>query len=437
MESTTIDPHLIERPRAPRRLLVTGANGYIGRRLVAAACELGYEVVAGVRQPSDFSMSGVTRSSPFDLATPETGDLLHGVDAVIHLAAIVAGNSRPPGVDEDLNVSGTRQLVLAARARGIRRFVFLSSQSAAADSPTSYGRSKWEIEQLLDRPGECSVRTGLVFGGPPRGVYGALYRVVRRLPLLPVIRPEAPVYPIHVDDVCAGLLSLVGDEKRPPRLARLAARRSTPFGEFLRTLARCRLGRRLRLLPIPPRLILAASRLTESIPGLPTIGRDRVLGLLALRPMEAGELPAPRKPLALRDPTLALGLEGQRRRLLAEARTLTRYVVGSPTGPGVLRRYVRAVCADHDREPLDLPGGVLRMPVLLRALEPLGRPESRLRARLSIATRIVEMTVEAAPRFHDYRGRRWIAWPGLIWLLAVDAAFIPLRWLAGRLRPDR
>ena len=122
MESTTIDPHLIERPRAPRRLLVTGANGYIGRRLVAAACELGYEVVAGVRQPSDFSMSGVTRSSPFDLATPETGDLLHGVDAVIHLAAIVAGNSRPPGVDEDLNVSGTRQLVLAARARGIQLF---------------------------------------------------------------------------------------------------------------------------------------------------------------------------------------------------------------------------------------------------------------------------------------------------------------------------
>ena len=425
MNATTIDS---------RRLMITGANGYIGRRLVCVARLRGFEVVAAVRNPRGFPPLDGVSVRQFDLTrAQDVEEPWPEVDAVIHLAAIVAEDSKPADADEDRNVSGTRRLVEAARKHGVGRFVFLSSQSAAPDSPTRYGRSKWEIEQMLTGPGECSVRTGLVSGGPPRGVYGVLFRMAKRFPVLPFIRPGAPVYPIHVDDLCQGLLSLVEEKSPPVALMRLAASASMPFGEYVRTLARNRLGKRLRLLAVPPRLILALSRLTAAVPLLPTVSRERVLGLIALRPMEIDSIPAPPRATPPRNVAQALAAEGERRRLLVEARVLMSYVLGSNVPPGVLRRYVRAVLAEDDRGPIDFSCTVRTWPALLRTIEPVGEAEQRLGRRLAIATRIAEMTPLAAPRFHNYRDRsRWIVWPALVWLLTVEAALLPLRWVSRR-----
>ena len=413
--------------------MITGASGYIGRRLVDTALARGLDVVAVVRDPRKIRSRAGLSVEPFDLARPvDLDDALGGVDAVIHLAAIIAENSRPAGVDEDLNVSGTRRLLEATRRRGVRRFVFLSSQSAAADSPTRYGRSKWEIEQLLAQTGECSVRTGLIAGGPPRGLYGVLFRLLKRLACLPVVRPGAPAYPIHVDDLCAGLLSLAESDGDPPRLTRIAASERMTFGAYLRMLATERLGRRIRLLPIPGRLILVLSRVTELLPFLPTVDGERVRGLLALRPMDAGSIPAPPAAPALRDIAGLLAQEGLRRRLLAEGRTLARYVLGAPVPSGVLRRYTRAVLADDDREPLTLSLVAQACPGLLRWSEPIGAT-GRLRRRLALATRIVEMTPQAAPVFHNYRDRpRLAVWIMLAWLIAIEALLLPFRLIRGR-----
>jgi NADH dehydrogenase len=421
-------------------LLITGASGYIGQRLVRAACSRGFDVVAAVRDARCIASADGITARAFDLTRADDLDpMLTGIDGVIHLAAILSGDSRPAGADEDLNVSGTRRLVEAARRRGVRRFVFLSSQSAAADSPTNYGRSKWEIERLLIEDGECSVRTGLVSGGPPRGLYGVLFRLSKRLPALPIVRPGAPVYPVHVDDLCTGLLSLVEDGPEPPRLMRIAAAESMPFGAYIRALARHRLGRRVRLLPIPARLILVLSRVTASVPFLPTVSGERVLGLMALRPMDPASIPAPPAAPPLRDTFVALEAEGRRRRLLAEARTLMRYVLRARAPRGAARRYVRAVLATDDPEPIDFPAAVRAWPGLLRATEPVFVPEGdRLRRRFALATRIVEMTPAAAPVFHNYRDRsRWLAWLALGWLVAVEALLLPFRWVATRFRTRR
>lgn len=432
-----MDPEASDRVK---RLLITGASGYIGRRLVRVARARGHGVVAAVRDPRRIAPAEGVAVHAFDLTRADDLDpMLTGIDGVIHLAAILSGDSRPAGADEDLNVNGTRRLVEAARRRGVRRFVFLSSQSAAADSPTDYGRSKWEIERMLTRDGECSVRTGLVSGGSPRGLYGVLFRLSKRLPALPIVRPGAPVYPVHVDDLCAGLLSLAEEGPEPPKLMRIAAAQSMPFGAYIRALARHRLGRRVRLLPIPARLILILSRVTEIVPLLPTVSAERVLGLMALRPMDPHSIPTPPAAPPLRDTFEALKAEGRRRRLLAEAQTLMRYVLQARAPRGAARRYVRAVLATDDREPLDFPTAVRAWPRLLRATEPLLTAEGdRLRTRLALATRIVEMTPAAAPVFHNYRDRpRSLAWLALGWVVAVEALLLPFRWVATRLRRRR
>ena len=394
-------------------------------------------VIRAVRDPASARPLQGFDGRRFDLTDPgDLGSLLEGVEAVIHLGAILSENTRPAGGGDDFNVSGSRRLIEAARAAGVQRFVFLSSQSASRSSPTGYGRSKWDIEQLLDAEGDCSVRTGLVSGGPPRGLYGVLFRLTKRLPVLPVIRPGAPVYPLHVDDLCAGLLSLIEQTAAPPRLVRLAARHPVRFGSYVRRLARERLGRRVRLLPVPAGLILALCRVSELLPFLPTIASERVLGLKALEPMDADSIPSP-EGLVLRDVFEVLAAEGNSRRLAAEGRTLMRYVLGASVPRGAVRRYVRAVRAEEDREPIDLGAVVHAWPRLLRASEPVGRSrQERMRRRLGLATRIVEMTTPAAPVFHNYRERpRWIAWGALIAIVALEALVLPLRWIATHLRP--
>ncbi|MFQ5350520.1 MAG: hypothetical protein ACE5EG_08780, partial [Thermoanaerobaculia bacterium] len=209
--------------------------------------------------------------------------------------------------------------------------------------------------------------------------------------------------------------------------------------DYLRSISRLRLGLGLRLVPLPAWPIVAACRMAERLPLLPQPPCERVLGLIALRPMPPEpssldlDLEAP-----LRTMGEALFPEGLRRRLLREGAVLLRYVLGRPPPRGVLRRYVRAVTGDLDATPLDLPGPVARWPWLLRLFEPLRHDEPvPLRRRLALATRIAEMTPAAAPRFHNYRRRsRWIVLPAVGWILCSEALLLPARWILGR-RPDR
>jgi len=267
-----------------------------------------------------------------------------------------------------------------------------------------------------------------------------MFRLSRRFPILPIVRPRAPVYPLHVDDLCGGLLALARSEATFPDLNRIAAPTSMYIGDYVRLLARSRHGLRVRLIPIPAGPILAASRITEALPFLPTVSRERVQGLIALRPMD----PSPDLPDAgigppLRDVAAAFADEGRRSRLLTEALVLGSYVLGERPSSGVLRRYVRAVLAGSDHEPLEISRTLRAWPRLLRALEPIGpRGDGRLRARLDLATRIVEMTPDAARRFHNYHERSFVAAVVVMtWVVATEALLLPLRLIAGLRRSGR
>lgn len=407
--------------------------------MVACARDAGLDVVAAVRHPHRYPSHDGVRVRSFDLRRPELmEEAVDGIDAVIHLAAIISENSTAPGSTEDQNVSGTRALVMAARRSGVRRMIFVSSQSAAPDATSRYGLSKWAIEQQLDGDGEVVIRPGMVTGGPPRGVYGLLLRSIMKFPILPAIRPRAPLYPVHVDDLCEAVLEIVRADDPVPRVVRVAPKEAMHFGDYLRLLGRERLGKRVRILPLPGWLMLGLSRLSEAIPFLPTLPRERVLGLMTLRPMEHDPRAATTS-VGLRDVSTALACEGLRRKLITEGGVLTSYVFGGRLPGGVVRRYVRAVIQSDDRAPVDLPRAVRRWPSLLRAIEPLPRVRGgRLARRLVLATRIVEMTPAASRRFHNYRRRPFVVTATvLMWLLMTESMLLAVRVVAQRARARR
>ena len=420
----------IETP-TPFRLAVTGGGGYIGRRFCRQALARGIDLtVLGRRRPEGIE-EGTYRFISYDLsgAAPD----LSGMDAIVHLAS--AGLNDGEGGDVD--VTGTRALAEAAKAAGVSKFIFVSSQSSRADAPTSYGRGKFAVEKILAEFDALIVRPGLVCGAEEGGVYGKLCEMVRTAPLVPVTCASTLLQPIHVDQVCEALLRLANPNSEPEqKMFYLGDPTPVAFGRLVKELAWARLGRRIRLVPLPIGFVLMGVAIARAIPGFPNISRERVLGLTDIAIMDS-QASLEALGMVQHDAISALAQENprNRRQLLYEGRALLTYVTGRSTRGTLMRRYVRAVEATRGSVPLRLPSIVYGWPALLRLFEPVGGA-GRVADRLAIAMVLAETTPEGAKDFCALEQRSWfLSTLELGVLLAIEAIFLPLRILFGRRNP--
>ena len=184
------------------KVLVTGANGFIGGAVVVRLVADGCNVAGAVRRPTGASWAAPSPSLGNDA---DWRPLLAGKTVVVHTAARAHMlNDRvadPLAEFRRVNVAGTLRLAEQAAAMGVRRFVFVSSigvngvQSAPGkafsetDKPNphnAYALSKWEAEQgLLRIAAETGlevviIRPPLVYGSGAPGNFGALMRAVQR-----------------------------------------------------------------------------------------------------------------------------------------------------------------------------------------------------------------------------------------------------------------
>jgi nucleoside-diphosphate-sugar epimerase len=407
------------------RLVVTGASGYIGRQFVQRALARGYEITVLGRSP----VAGLA-GHPWRLGDRPPPALLQGAAALVHLAQAWAADA--DAVDgENPNIYGAETLLQAAAEADIPCFVLASTTSARPDALNAYGRMKAGLEQRLLR-GEFGdrvriARIGLVYGGPRRAMYGLTLRVAALSPLLPMIGLDRKVQPIHLDEVCEGLLRLATQPDAGPDVYVLAGATPMPFADWLRLLCRLQTGRRLRFLPVPIALALFGCRLTALLPFLPTIDPERVLGLAGAAPMDSAPSLA-RLDLKPVDPVTRLQRELAQRpcpREAAEAHALLRYLGTPRPSLGMLRRLMTGLRREG-LAPLGLPKGLLRHPAAIAVFEPpANRQESKLARALYLADLVTE--AEGPPRRTGFLRN--------LLRIAGDLVLLPVRlFLAGRFR---
>ena len=197
-------------------ILVTGATGFIGSRLVRRLCVSGYSVRAMVmdNDPLLFKLQGVNcEIVKADITEPATlRPCLEGVKTVFHLAAVlVSGNKE---LFHKINYQGTENLVNAAVDAGVEHFVYISAAAAGYAKRTTYGESKLKSESLMKRPGKTKftiIRPTLLYGTGGGQELNLYVDCLRQFPLIvPVIgMGKARKRPVWVDDIVDGLERVV------------------------------------------------------------------------------------------------------------------------------------------------------------------------------------------------------------------------------------
>lgn len=200
-----------------KRILVTGANGFIGGMLCRALKATAVYVVASTRAPNH---------GPWDEVIPWVAGrdeplLIPKLDTVFHLAGKAHSLSQGRQDDDEyfrINTEGTRRILEAAAGAGVRRFVFFSSVKAMGEGSqtcldeaaychpgTPYGASKLAAEKLVLEggyvPEPVVIRLSMVYGNTQKGNLPRMIRAVEkgRFPPLPETHNKRSM--VHVDDV--------------------------------------------------------------------------------------------------------------------------------------------------------------------------------------------------------------------------------------------
>jgi uncharacterized protein YbjT (DUF2867 family) len=199
-------------------LLLTGATGSVGSRLLPLLLERGYDVRCLVREPRRLG----PRRVDVQIALGDLGEMsdpylvrqaLRGVDTVVHLAATI--RDQPPHRIEELNGLATVRLLRAAERSGVKRFVFFSALNASEAQRTRFFRAKWLAEQAI---ASSSLETTIF---APSIVYDrsdpwvTLLRRFSFLPVLPVSGDgRARFEPIWANDAARCVVSALERDGR-------------------------------------------------------------------------------------------------------------------------------------------------------------------------------------------------------------------------------
>ncbi len=195
----------------PAQLFLTGASGFLGKALLQShsAITVGRNPVTGYENLF-WEIAEHNASAPNSL-----GQCLNEGDRIVHLAWITNPRSAKSA---ELNEQATRALLDTARSQGAV-FIFVSSMSALPASTSHYGRSKWNMEQLVrEYERGIVIRPGVIEG--PMG-FGMLDETLNKVAGLPVnisINPQPCVPLVALDRVVTEIAHAIDSGNIPTEI---------------------------------------------------------------------------------------------------------------------------------------------------------------------------------------------------------------------------
>jgi len=296
-------------------VLVTGATGFIGRRLVPALLDAGHDVRAMTRRPETYDGPGEPVGA--DVMDPDSlGPALDGADVAIYLV-----HSLDDPDFERKDAQAARNFGAAAAAAGLQQIVYMGGLGDDDQALSAHLRSRREVEGLLAADGVpvTVLRAAIVVGHG--GISWEITRqLVKNLPAMVVPRwVGTRTQPIALDDVTRYLAGVVGREEALGRVFEIGGTEQLTYREMMQEAAEAMNARKIPIVVLPlltPRLssywlalvtdvdvttgrnlidsmstevVVRDTSIREVVPGEPLSYRESVRRALAERAAGSGE----------------------------------------------------------------------------------------------------------------------------------------------------
>lgn len=251
-------------------VLVTGATGFVGRRLAAALVEEGHRVRAMTRRPASYD--GPAAPVGGDVSDPDSlGPALAGVDVAYYLV-----HSLSSAAFEVEDAGAARAFGRAAAAAGVRQIIYLGGLGADDGRLSPHLRSRREVETLL---GEAGVPVTVLRAAIVVGHGGISWEMTRRLvDRLPVLAAPSwaatKTQPIALADVVRYLVGVLDHPRALGRVFEVGGADVLTYTDMLRRAAEVQNGRDVPVVSVPlsgtPLVTGAVARLSADALGLLT-----------------------------------------------------------------------------------------------------------------------------------------------------------------------
>jgi NADH dehydrogenase len=261
---------------SPRRVVVFGGTGFLGRRIAHHLLDHGHAVRIASRHPERAaSMFGArVETTSADVSDERSvAAALDGMDAAVNAVSLYVESAGR--TFHAVHVEAARRVARLARAAGVERFVHISGIGADAHSASPYIRSRGEGEEAVRAafPSAVIVRPAVMFGEDGAFLNG-LVSLLRRAPVFPMFgRGDTRLQPAYVEDVAEAVARIM-QAAAPAPVYELGGPRVMRYAELLRTVA-AEIGVTPRLVPVPFALWRLGASAAEWLP-YPPITRNQV-----------------------------------------------------------------------------------------------------------------------------------------------------------------
>jgi uncharacterized protein YbjT (DUF2867 family) len=268
---------------AARHVFVTGATGFVGHAVLQRLCAEGHIVRCLVRRGSEADLRGLGAIARIEGDILTRGGLeegMAGCDAVIHLVGIIREHRATNVTFERVHTEGTRNVLEAAKASGIRRYVHMSALGTRRGAASRYHRTKWAAEEAVRASGlDWTIFRPSIIYGRGDGFVSMLASMVRRMPAVPVIGSgRQRVQPVPVEHVAAGFDRALALPATITRTYEVGGPQAVTMEELLDLIGRALGRRRVLKAHVPLGVMTPLARLLHPLPGFP-VTPDQLLML--------------------------------------------------------------------------------------------------------------------------------------------------------------
>lgn len=232
-------------------VLLTGATGYVGGRLLLTLEQHGYRVRCLARRPAVLARRVGPRTEVVAgdlLDRPSLDAALRGVDAAYYLVHSMGSSGSFEAADRE----AAGNFAQAAKSAGVRRIIYLGGLGSRDEVLSPHLRSRHEVGRILADSGVpvLEFRASIIIGSGSLS-FEMIRSLVERLPFM--VAPKwvkVPAQPIAIDDVLSYLVAALELPLHESRVYEIGGAEQLSYADLMRAYARQR-GIRMRMLPVP------------------------------------------------------------------------------------------------------------------------------------------------------------------------------------------